>query len=38
MNGSDYTFESNGTFRMTKHVKVEKGAKLKVIPSDINFK
>ena len=34
---SDYTFESNGTFRMIKNVKVENGAKLKIIPSNINF-
>ena len=36
-NGSDYTFESNGTFKMTKNVVVEHGARLCIKPSNINF-
>lgn len=34
---SDYTFETNGTFKLTKGVKIEQGAQLKVIPSEINY-
>ena len=34
---SDYTFESKGTFKLTKGVKIEKGAKLRVVPSEINY-
>ena len=36
-NGSDYTFEKKGTFTMTKGVVVEKGAKLKVLNSNIDY-
>ena len=34
---SDYTFETNGTFRMTKNVVIERGAKLLIKPSDIKY-
>ncbi|MBQ7527962.1 MAG: hypothetical protein IJT11_09630 [Bacteroidaceae bacterium] len=34
---SDYTFETNGTFKLTKGVKIEQGAQFKVIPSEINY-
>lgn len=34
---SDYTFETKGTFRLTKGVRVNLGAQLKVIPSEINY-
>ncbi len=37
MNGSDYIFEKNGTFKFTKNVKIEKGAKLKVIDSNVTY-
>ena len=36
-NSSDYTFEKKGTFTMTKGVVVEKGAKLKVLNSNIDY-
>ena len=36
-NGSDYIFEKNGTFKFTKNVKIEKGAKLKVIDSNVTY-
>lgn len=35
--GSDFTFETKGTFKLTKGVKIKKGAKLRVIPSEINY-
>ena len=35
--GSDFTFEKNGTFKLTKNVKIEQGAKLKVINTNINY-
>lgn len=35
--GSDYTFETKGTFKLTKGVKIKQGAQLKVIPSEINY-
>ncbi len=35
--GSDYTFESEGTFKLTKGVTIKRGAKLKVAPSEINY-
>ena len=35
--GSDYTFETKGTFKLTKGVNIEKGAKMKVVPSDIDY-
>jgi len=35
--GSDYTFETNGTFELTKGVTIKQGAKLEVIPSEINY-
>ena len=34
---SNYTFETKGTFRLTKGVKIKQGAQLKVIPSEINY-
>lgn len=34
---SDYTFEIRGTFKLTKGVKIKKGARLKVITSEINY-
>lgn len=34
---ADYTFETKGTFRLEKGTKVNLGAKLKVISSEINF-
>ncbi|MBO4839968.1 MAG: hypothetical protein J5524_02595 [Bacteroidaceae bacterium] len=34
---ADYTFETKGTIRLDKGVKVNLGAKLKVIPSEINY-
>lgn len=36
-NISDYTFETKGTFKLTKGVKIKQGAKLAVIPSEINY-
>lgn len=36
-NNSDYTFETKGTLKLTKGVKIEQGAQLKVIPSEINY-
>ena len=36
-NGSDYTFETKGTFKMTKNVVIEHGARLCIKPSNINF-
>lgn len=36
-NGSDYTFETKGTFKMTKNVVIERGARLCIKPSNINF-
>lgn len=35
--GSDFTFETKGTFKLTKGVKIKKGAKLRVIPSEISY-
>ena len=35
--GSDYTFETKGTFELTKGVEIELGAQLEVIPSEINY-
>jgi len=35
--GSDYTFETKGTFKLTKGVTIKQGAKLKVTPSEINY-
>lgn len=35
--GSDYTFEKRGTFTITKGVVVEKGAKLKIINSPVQY-
>ena len=34
---SNYTFETKGTFRLTKGVKIKQGAQFKVIPSEINY-
>lgn len=34
---SNYTFETKGTFRLTKGVKIKQGAQLKVIASEINY-
>ena len=34
---SNYTFETKGTFELTKGVKIKLGAQLKVIPSEINY-
>ena len=34
---SDFTFETKGTFTLTKDVEIKLGAQLKVIPSDINY-
>lgn len=34
---SDYTFETKGTFKLTKGVEIKKGAQLKVMPSEINY-
>ena len=36
-NNSDYTFETKGTFKLTKGVTIKQGAQLKVIPSEINY-
>jgi hypothetical protein len=35
--GSNYTFETKGTFKLTKGVKIKQGAQLKIIPSEINY-
>ncbi len=35
--GSEYTFEKSGTFRMTKNVVIERGAKLVIKNSPINY-
>lgn len=37
INGSDYTFEKSGTFRMPKNVVIERGAKLVIKNSSINY-
>ena len=34
---SDFTFETKGTFTLTKDVKIKLGAQLKVTPSEINY-
>ena len=34
---SDYTFETKGTFELTKGVEVKLGAQLIVVPSEINY-
>ena len=34
---SDFTFETKGTFTLTKDVEIKLGAQLKVIPSEINY-
>ena len=34
---SDYTFETKGTFELTKGVEIKLGAQLEVIPSEINY-
>ena len=34
---SDYTFETRGTFELTKGVEIKLGAQLEVIPSEINY-
>ena len=34
---SDYTFETKGTFELTKGVEIKLGAQLEVIPSEITF-
>ena len=36
-NGSDYTFETQGTFKMEKDVIVERGARLCIKPSKIEY-
>lgn len=36
-NNSDYTFETKGTFRLARGVRVNIGAQLKVVPSEINY-
>ena len=35
--GSDYTFETKGTFTLTKDVEIKLGAELRVVPSEINY-
>lgn len=35
--GSNYTFETKGTFTLTKSVEIKLGAQLEVIPSEINY-
>lgn len=35
--GSNYTFETNGTFELTKGVEIKQGAQLEIIPSEINY-
>ena len=35
--GADYIFETGGTFTLGKNVKINRGAKLLIKPSDINF-
>ena len=34
---SDYTFETKGTFELTKGVEIKLGAQLEVKPSEINY-
>ena len=34
---SNYTFETKGTFKLTKGVIIKQGAQLKVTPSKINY-
>lgn len=34
---SDYTFETRGTFELTKGVEIKLGAQLEVMPSEINY-
>ena len=34
---SDYTFETKGTFELTKGIEIKLGAQLEVIPSEINY-
>ena len=34
---ADYTFETKGTFELTKGVKIKLGAQLEVKPSEINY-
>lgn len=34
---ADYTFEKSGTFKIGKGVKIERGAHVKIISSEINF-
>lgn len=34
---SDYTFETKGSFELTKGVEIKLGAKLTVVPSEINY-
>jgi hypothetical protein len=34
---SNYTFETKGTFKLTKGVRIKQGAQLKIIPSEINY-
>ena len=34
---SDYTFETKGTFKLTKGVTIKHGAKIKVYLSEINY-
>ena len=36
-NGSDYTFETSGTFKIGKNSIIEKGAKFKVLQSNIKY-
>ena len=35
--GADYTFETKGTFVLSKGVTIKRGAKLQIIPSEINY-
>ena len=35
--GSDYTFETQGTFKMEKDVVIERGARLCIKPSKIEY-
>ncbi len=35
--GSDYTFERSGTFKIEKGVKIERGAKFCIKPSNLNY-
>ena len=34
---TDFTFETKGTFTLTKDVEIKLGAQLKVMPSDISY-